>query len=235
MTIEQRRERALGWLETIYKDVQELVVHNHVFWEVQNIIKKNQRLADTPSVFYDCLALTFSQSATVTVRRHSKLNKQSVSLHRLLEELRQYPKIITRDYFVGLYGLDRLEQKRANRAFDKLAGKDAGHLDPGRVQDDIDELKKGTKPIEDFVDRRVAHYDPRPLKYGQPKFDQLTDAIHCLEKLTLRCSLVLKAESAATMLPTFQYDWKAIFKFPWIEPASNQNQDIYGAQTNQEN
>ena len=103
MMIEQRRERALGWLETIYKDVQELVVHNHVFWEVQNIIKKNQRLADTPSVFYDWLALAFSQSATVAVRRHTKLNKQSVSLHRLLEELREYPEIITQDHFVGLY------------------------------------------------------------------------------------------------------------------------------------
>ena len=63
------------------------------------------------------------------------------------------------------------------------------------------------------------------------RFNELTDAVQLLEKLTIKYVALIKAEVYSTLLPTFQYDWKEIFRFAWIEPA--RNDDIDGEETNE--
>ena len=46
MTTEERVERMNGWLDVLKREVQQLRIDQHIFWEVQGIIQKkssNQR------------------------------------------------------------------------------------------------------------------------------------------------------------------------------------------------
>ena len=44
MTEAQRRERLIKWLEQIYRDVQQLLINDHLFWELQEIVRSNDEL-----------------------------------------------------------------------------------------------------------------------------------------------------------------------------------------------
>ena len=103
MTDEQRLQRSLEWMETIYQGVTNLLVHHHIFWEVQEIIKNNNTLMATPSAFYEWMGKAFVVSAAASVRRQADRSDDGISLRRLLEELKAYPHLISREYFVALH------------------------------------------------------------------------------------------------------------------------------------
>lgn len=50
MTDEELRARALKWFDIIYKETQQIIIHQHVFWEVQDIIKANEKLPESLSL-----------------------------------------------------------------------------------------------------------------------------------------------------------------------------------------
>jgi len=48
----EKRATLVEWMKIIYSDVQQNITDNFIFWEMQDIIKNNQALAQTPSVFF---------------------------------------------------------------------------------------------------------------------------------------------------------------------------------------
>jgi hypothetical protein len=77
--------------------------------------------------------------------------------------------------------------------------------------------------VEHLADRRYAHYDPRGLTAPRPTFQDIGNCLRLFQKLILRYKLLLKGAAQATLLPTFLYDWKEVFRRPWIvdaEPTS---------------
>ena len=74
------------WLDIIYDQVTDLAVYRHIFWEVQNIIKNNQRI-QKPSSFYTFLGTSYVALAVMGVRRQIKQDRQSISFARLLQEI----------------------------------------------------------------------------------------------------------------------------------------------------
>jgi len=216
-TEENRRARAIEWLEIIFKDVQDLIVDHHIFWAVQDIIKANKTLANTPSHFYQWMATNFIASAAIAVRRQADSDKQAVSLRRLLEELQTYPQLFSRQYHTSLYTNPGMPKDYPDASYDRIVGKGRSELDPAAIQKEIDELTAKTEAIRHYVDRKIAHYDPRRLTQAVPTFNDLEDAIHYLDKLVCRYNLIIKATWMDTLMPTFQYDWQEIFTVPWMD------------------
>lgn len=216
MTAPERRERALKWLDTIVLDVQETIVNHHIFWEVQEIIHNNAELATMQSAFFEWMGSVFAHSAAVAVRRQIKSDHQSISLLRLLEELKKYPAIITREYFVSICAdpSDPLSVEYAYDSFDSHAGQGKSHLDPVKIEADIQEIKDKAKVIEHYVDKRIAHYDEGGVK-ANPKFSDLDECLRCLEKLLRKYKVIMQATDAS-LYPHFLYDWKQIFRLRWI-------------------
>lgn len=79
MTEEKRRERLIQSLETILRDVQDLLLDEHVFWELPKVIAANPKFNETSDVFTHWMASCFIQATAVGVRRQMK-KKDSVSL-----------------------------------------------------------------------------------------------------------------------------------------------------------
>ncbi len=190
------------------------MINHHIFWEVQVIIKNNKKLSQTPSHFFQWMCSVFALSAMVAVRRQRDNDKNSVSMLRILEELQKYPGLISRTHFKSLYGPGRA-QGLAENEFDRFSGEGQPYLDQSMIQQDIDDLKKNCERIKHYVDKRIAHYDknpPSPL----PTFRDLEQSINFIDALVRKYYLILKASFRVPPLPTFPYDWKEIFRMPWI-------------------
>ncbi len=218
MTIEERRIRLKKWLESVYESVTEAVVNQHIFWEVQEIIRTNAQLQNTSSAFYELMNSTFVHSTVIAVRRQLDIDKNCISLCRFLLELQKYPELISRQYHRSLYvhNLDFADH-RADETYDRHVGRNAEVLIKDVIQQEIDSLKMVSETIHHYADRIVAHYDTRGLgQASAPKYDDLTKCLVVIERLVLRYALLLNGARQDSLLPTFQYDWKRVFRIQWI-------------------
>lgn len=203
----------LKWLKVIHDEIQDLVTSKYIFWEVQNIIKTNRRIHQ-PSVFYSYLGNTYVSHAVMGVRRQLKVDNQSISFARLLEEIVDSPQTLSREYYVGLY-IGSGAENLAEEHFDKFSGTSQVHVCPHMVCNDLAQIKDVARRCEDFADRRVAHRDKRDPKV-LPRFDDLDRCIKVLDRLYVKYHLMFHAQDMVSLKPTDGYDWKAVFREPWI-------------------
>lgn len=204
-------------LDTLYKELVYLSANQYIFKEVQEIIIKNSNIQKN-SAFYDFYSINFATNALMTLRRLLMPNQGGISFCELLMDIKQNYKIITRDYFKNLYSKDLLEDI-ADRDFDKFAGKspdDKDYISVDLINSDLANVDIQQKKIRDFIDKRIAHHDR-----CEPKciltFKDLDDCIEFTEKILKKYFLILKAGNLTSSTPVFQYDWKEIFTYKWIE------------------
>src|SRR5436853_5225684 len=106
VTEQELLKRWLGWIRRIDTEIREFFLHNHIFWEVQSIIRNNERLSKTPSQFFEWMVEQFVYSSTMFVRRQADKTKRTVSLYKLLENIRSHPNVLTRERFLKAWGYD---------------------------------------------------------------------------------------------------------------------------------
>ena len=206
-------QKWIRWLDILQAEIGSLVVAKHVFWSVQDMIKQNPKI-QKHSEFYSYLGNTYIAYAIMGVRRQIKCDSQSVSLARLLKEIAEEPKQLSRKYYLGLY-ITTGHAHLADAHFDRFCDKPGDEfVSSGMVIQDLHQLKSDAELCEDLGDKRVAHYDRRAPK-KLPKFKELDQVVEHLHKLWLKYRLVLLADSWTSLLPTFQYDWMEIFDHPW--------------------
>ncbi|MDD5593680.1 MAG: hypothetical protein PHG97_02920 [Candidatus Margulisbacteria bacterium] len=214
------------WFDIIYKEIQELLVYRNVFMEVKNIIKANPKIQESSS-FYDFLDIAYIAFATMSVRRQIKNDKDSISFARLLSEMQRHPKIMSKERFAAMYKMSSDEgrgvpalrkhlENRVQKAFRKYSDESRNYFNPKIADRDLQYLRMTVKKIEDFADRRIAHCDKRSRK-TLASYKNLDDSIDFLENLVRKYYLLFHADALISVLPFYQYDWKQIFKHPWIE------------------
>jgi hypothetical protein len=202
------------WIKIIYKDLQGLLIMRHIFWEVQEIIKRNDRIQKR-STFYKWMGSTYSASVSVGIRRQVDERRDSVSLLRLLSDMKRNPTALTRERHRSLYSPENLKVGLADRCFDKYSGTGKAHADANKIEADIEKLKTATAEVKHYVDKSVAHMNASRLT-RIPKFRNVDFALNLLEGLLKKYLLLLHADAHTSILPVWQYDWKAIFREPWI-------------------
>ena len=67
-----RRRRLIGWLEVIFADLQQLLLNDHLFWEFQGIVERNDEFLNASGLFTQFIASAYVQSATTGIRRQVK-------------------------------------------------------------------------------------------------------------------------------------------------------------------
>ncbi len=203
----------LTWLKIIEGEVSGLIIGKYIFHEVQTMINNNPQL-HKPSSFYDYLSTTYISHTIIGLRRQLKCNKESVSVARLFSELIESPKTFTRSYYVSLYRESRM-RKYADQDFERFASPGATHIDSAFIISDLAQLQEISCRCEDFADKRIAHRDTREPS-GVPTFNEVDACIDFLEKLYVKYYSLFHATSMESLLPVWQYDWKAVFRTAWI-------------------
>jgi hypothetical protein len=213
--MDKKLKKWLRWMDVIKREVQDLVMAKRTFHEVQQLIKDNPALHQSNS-FYDYLSRTYVSHVIMGLRRQIKCDKdnKSISMARMFEELIESPQVLTRSYYVGLYK-DSVVEIFADKDFNKFATPEAPHLDPTLVDADLTKLRAALKRCEDFADKRVAYRDRR-VPEELPTFYEVDACIALLDELYVRYHMLFHASHMDSLLPTRQYDWKAIFCVPWI-------------------
>lgn len=201
------------WLDVINDEVAILAINRHIFWEVENIISKNEAI-QKPSSFYTFLASSYVALAVMAVRRQLKIDNSSISFVRLLQEIVNTPDVISRERFVNLYK-ELVVAELADREFDRVSGESKSHVDVDMVREDLERLKVLRLRCEDFADKRIAHYDSRAPRL-LPTFNELDACIDHLEALLKKYLRLFRAEEESSVLPTWQYNWKEIFEISWL-------------------
>jgi hypothetical protein len=210
MTDDERFKKWVEWIMIIHEDVEHAILSRHIRQEVASIIDANPRI-QRPSSFYEWMAAVYSDSGLMAVRRQLDKDPQSISLARLLSEIATYPHVLSRGRFVGMYQPEL--QNVAHHEFDRRVASGANHIDPAVVQADLETLYKRTRDVERYGTKRVAHSDEKGPK-NIPTFQELDDVLEFIHELRVKYLFLLRALSYRE--PVWTYDWKAIFREPWI-------------------
>ena len=212
----ERRERLIQWIEIIFAEIEDLFVDNHIFWRLQDVVRDNPQFRECSGLFTQWIASNFAEAAAVGIRRQAKMDTDSVSLKRFLNEVCQYPTMVSRDYYMSLFeGYDSWLIEINQRHFDSFAGKNGTHIPKAVAEEQLRCLTEAVKGIEHYVDRRVAHYDKRGLGQALPKFGDITLSLHTIEKIVLFYWRCLKGGSSGSILPVLHPEWENIFQFAW--------------------
>ena len=233
-------EKWLRWMETIQGKIRGLLRDTNMFWEVQDIIRANPRI-QKPSAFYSYLGRTYLSHALSGLRRQIKPQKDSISFVGLLDDIAKNPEELSRSYYrslcaypdgpdisqiemegkeeleeVGIVDTSQLKDSIPVDDFAPYADAIGEHVCPQVLSDDLKMLKSAAENLEEYADKRIAHWDKRKPKVV-PTFGELDDCIKLLDKTYVKYHLLFYAESIDTLMPTYQYEWKAIFLEPWLK------------------
>jgi len=214
------------WIDRILSEIRTLSIDRNIFWEVQEIIKNNPKI-QKPSKFYNFLRNNYTASALMGIRKQVKIDKDSISFARLLQEICDTHKILSRTRFFDNYKestvveiaklMGKTVEEFESRNFNQFAGKTVNYADPELIESDLKKLKSKAQKCEKYADRRVAHFDKRVI-CNIPTYEELDSCIDYLEILMKKYYLLFRASHLNSILPLSQdkYDWKAIFKEKWI-------------------
>lgn len=214
MTDDERYELWDKWLGILETEVFDLRVNQHIFWEVQDIIRRNPKI-NIGSCYYEWMGSMYATAMSVAIRRLVDNDPNSISFMRLLREISDHPTVLSRARYKARFVNSQSPEDYQDRDFDRQVGRGRDYINPATVSSQIQTLKLKTDGLRKYVNKRVAHYDEKEFK-AVPKFQDVDDAIDCLDHLLTRYLLLVRAVYQRTALPTPTYDWKEIFRHPWI-------------------
>jgi hypothetical protein len=168
-----------------------------------------------PSAFFPYLNATYGVTQVAAVRRQADVRKDTVSLARLLDQIRGKPQRLTRDGFVERFGPDDIRAGFAtwSRLF---ARRVRDYVDPALVKADLDELRAVAKQAKDWADKRVAHTG-REQVAKPPTLGELDGAIDTIGRVCERNNLLLLGSSYHHLAPPgVREDLDALFRQAWV-------------------
>lgn len=200
----------------LYKEVLDLLIARHIFRELHRMGDADQTLRETPSTFWSWIDALYPTWASMVIRRLSDDRRDSHSFLRLLRELHRRPDLLSRERFVNHYRAvfaPGEAERIGSSEFDLYVGRGKSHLQRSAIEADIEYLQQTASTVHAFATKRIAHMDPAPQQ--SPTFGQLDESIDFFEKL-LRKYVMLFRAIGGDILPTWGFDWMAIFRKPWL-------------------
>jgi len=213
------------WIDGIWEEVAKLFFLNHIFWEVQDIIRDNPKLQGKPNYFYDWLGDVFVYSTAMCVRRQVDIRRDSLSFLKLLRELSRDPMTIKRQSFIrrttfqhSVLAVLPARRQQAEQIFDELVGEGSNHLERRLISRDIEELITRSRQFEEFANRYVAHRALHEMPSDKPTFADLDSYVDFIVQLLEKYYLLITGGRMQELDrgESFQAGWKDIFTMPWI-------------------
>src|SRR6266851_3413359 len=147
----------------IYDHITTADLSRRIHNEVGAILHDNPRLWRNNNSFYGWMASIYEDSVLVAVRRQVDTDKRSISLVLLLKEISCYPHILSRERFVQQAVASKLPASEGamSRMFDHYTAPGANHINADVVRTELRDLQALTKGIEEYTNKRVAHFDKK--------------------------------------------------------------------------
>jgi hypothetical protein len=209
-----------NWLTILHENIQWLLSNYWIYNQIKEIVKQNKNIQDN-NVIFAWMSMVCLDSIVIGIRRQTDRRKGSISLIKLLENIKNNPRLISRRRYVAIYGPMReihpgIKLDHGNNDFDKLVGEGKEFIDPAIPGSDIVSLREKAKKIEDYANKVIAHRDKSQFEYF-PTHSEIQDCLDYLEALLKKYLLLFRAQSWDPIIPVFQFDWLRVLREPWIK------------------
>jgi hypothetical protein len=157
-------DKWVQWLEKIELDVYIMVNNQQIYNYFINVVNANIEHieANEGRPFCDFVRQCYGVQAATAIRRHIKVDGDSISLMQLLKQMKQCASQFTYDFYLKRYPVinGREVQKFKFQEFSD----DGKIISEHKIDNDIQELEKIGRKAAELVDRIIAHLDKRGLK-----------------------------------------------------------------------
>lgn len=219
-----------AWCETIKDDLMQLLDDKQIyesFVEVTNNnfehIKANEGL-----LFCDFVRKCYGVQAAVGIRRHVKVNGDSISLMKLLKQIEQCADQFTYDFYLQCYPPDKNHSlppgKWQEMTFRKFSD-DGQVISKKKVQDSIQELSIIGDKVALFVDKGIAHLDKRGTE-NTITYNDLSECLEILDRIARSYMSLITSEGYVSLQPVIQFNWERIFSVPLDIKSSRHNKAL---------
>ena len=106
----KKLEKWIRWIDIIRKETTSLLFFEDLFNSMKDIYLGNNVFKKDKFIFYDFIVNGYYGIAVMGIRRQLKIDCYSVSLLRLLTEIKEFPEILSKQYFCGITNQDPLVQ-----------------------------------------------------------------------------------------------------------------------------
>ena len=213
------------WIDRISQEMVKCACDRYVFNRWWSIIRDNPAI-DINNTFLALIWSSYFQRQVMAIRRQVKINRESISLVRLLKDIAEHDIHITRQDFLRDYVNPHLNQafsrrtnREASKLFDSLAGRGRSHVSGVTVRKDIERLKRAASRLERYADKWVAHSD-RKRRWPRLSFKELNKALdvflgtwHRYHNIAWRGPVSM---DPASMMGT---EWEKVLTVPWKHPS----------------
>lgn len=206
-----------GWLKRLSNELVQMHHNRHMFQQLRDAMI--ERAPDLSDVWLRSYAYVYAHSQAIAIRRVVRGDSSSVSLARLLSEMRSNPEALSADRYVALFGEpsgappDQWRRADASKQFEERWGDGSGHVSPAKLHSRASQLFQKLDRLFAWADKVVAHMveEPEPASLT---FADLHDAIDQVSEAFNDLALLLTA-STWFFEVTVQEDWKAPFR-QWL-------------------
>ena len=219
MNLDETWDKWVEWLGdvtkpgTIAKDVVDMRAARRVWEGFQTIVGVAPEGARKYSTFHTLFNGMYVRSQGMAVRRQVEVDDDVISLGRLIDRISKAPHVLTRERYLA-----RLHQNTpglGNEFFDELVGPGAEAIDPVTPATQLEELQAKTAKVKKWVDKEVAHFDPRTGTFSE----RLTfgDVHECMDAIFENMNYYNQLLLGSTTSGTVTMDpWEAVFRVAWI-------------------
>ena len=147
------------------------------------------------------------------MRRIIDKKKGTVSLWRLLEDMKKHTHNLTRDWYISMH--EGSIKKFAIKWFDKLVDNGSNHVSRRMIKLKQESLTKAVSLILTYSNTSVAHLSKNTVRVTL-KFEDVRKSIASVFVIFNWCSSLLTSSIIITPVPFSQGNWLQVFKRPWL-------------------
>jgi hypothetical protein len=214
---DERIEKWTRWIDgTIKTNVLTMHLHRETWRTLERTLAENEALPE--SYWWEFLHDTYAASQAMAVRRQADTHRDVACLGKVIQEVRDDPTRISRDYWVGLWGTADPVELQAAQAQWQSAFAGCAHVDSDIAAADFEQLAAAASSVKAYVDEHVAHADASAVSANITlTLTDVHDAIELIGDLFRKYYTLLTASSMATLVPIIDHDWTAVFGVRWTK------------------
>jgi len=201
------------WFRSLSDEVEHLLISRETLKQVAGFFTGKVESYDPTALdwFRKWIGSIWGVATAARLRALGDPDAATKSLRCLLDKLRRHPEVFTRERYLRLAGAsDSHTTARANKEFDEYFGKGAS-IDVTRVGADIVAIDAAMETVKPFVDKRIAHLDPR-WKEMTLNFGPLYAALDVYGDIVKKHTLIFTGEfSSAHFGSLVHFDARRIF------------------------
>ncbi len=205
--IERQFKKWVGWLQgELLQQMQDIILDEYMFHCFTDSLKPySGRLVEPDIITW--IAKNHIGNICLAIRRFDDYDSRTVSLRRLLIEMRDSVDIITAEHLEKYCGIS------PGPVLDRVIVNEA-------IEHDLLSLDGYGSQVREFVNTRIAHWDTKPS--AVPTFDVLRQAIDCCHSIYRKWAYALTGMSfqrydpnPMNLVPEIEDDYSAQFSLMW--------------------